>query len=221
MATYFITAIDTDTGKTVVTGLLAKYLAAAGKQVFTQKIAQTGCDALSEDIVEHRRLMGVELNEDDKSGLSCPYVFSLPASPHLSAELEGKSIDPQKIKAATDILATKYELLLVEGVGGIQVPLTRDYMVSDYLADMKYETILVCSSKIGSINHSLLSLEHMKQKGIRLRGVIYNHYPYEDERIVKESAAFIKEKMQGLFADAFFAELLPGDIFKFHSEVKF
>ena len=93
MPTIAITGIDTGVGKTLITGLFARHLRAAGHSVITQKLVQTGCAGMSEDILLHRRLMGIDLTDADRQGITCPYVFALPASPHLAASAEGRVID--------------------------------------------------------------------------------------------------------------------------------
>ncbi len=97
MKKIFITGIDTDVGKTIVTGLLAAYLNQKGIYTITQKIVQTGCTEFSEDIRVHRQLMKLNLCNEDRSGLTCPYVFKYPASPNLAAKLENTKIEVQKI----------------------------------------------------------------------------------------------------------------------------
>ena len=98
---YFVSGIDTDIGKTVVTGVLAKQLLQQGKSVITQKPVQTGCQDIAEDIVVHRKIMGIPMQEADKQGLTMPEIFSYPASPHLAARLDGRALDLDKIRTAT------------------------------------------------------------------------------------------------------------------------
>ena len=88
MTVLFISGIDTDIGKTIATGLLAKALYQKGHKVITQKLVQTGCRDIAEDLITHRNIMGMPLQRIDKEGVTCPYVFSKPASPHLSSALE-------------------------------------------------------------------------------------------------------------------------------------
>ena len=105
----FISGIDTSVGKTAATGAIAKALAEAGKKVITQKMIQTGCEQISEDIEEHRRIMGIPFTEEDREGLTCPYVFTYPCSPHMAAAKDGRTIDLRVITEATEQLCERYE----------------------------------------------------------------------------------------------------------------
>ncbi|MDP6523592.1 MAG: dethiobiotin synthase [Kiritimatiellia bacterium] len=183
----FVTGIDTGIGKTVAVGLWAKYLADQNQSVITQKIVQTGSQKPAEDIVVHRKLMEIPLVPEDVSGLTCPYIFPVPASPHLAARLSGQEIEPARITEATESLARIYDNLLIEGVGGLHVPLNDSVTVLDYLAERKYPTILVTSSRLGSINHTLMSMELLRSRSVPLLGLIYNRFENEDERIVADS----------------------------------
>ena len=189
-----VSGIDTDIGKTVVTGLLAKAISQRGQSVITQKVAQTGCQGIAEDIVRHREIMGVDLLPEDIAGLTCPYVFQKPCSPHLAAELENRTIDLKRVSDATQRLAADYQHVLVEGAGGLLVPLTRKTTFLDYLESMGYPLIVVTSPRLGSINHTLLALEVASKRGIHVRGLVYNCYGAHD--------AFIKNDSRNIFADA-------------------
>ncbi len=186
-----ISGIDTGIGKTMVTGLLAKALLLHGKNVITQKIVQTGCEGISDDILEHRRLMSIGLQEVDREGLTCPYLFRYPASPHLSARMEGAEIDVMRIRRATLLLQKRYELVLLEGVGGLLVPLAHDLLFADYVRDAGYGLLLVTTPRLGSINHTLLSIEACLKRGIPLRGVIYNCFENVDTLIADDTREVI------------------------------
>lgn len=220
MSTYFITATDTGIGKTVVTGLLAAQLKSSGKNVITMKIAQTGCEGISEDIIEHRKAMGVELFEEDKNGTTCPFVFKTPASPHLAASIENVEIDVEKIIYALTSLEEKFETVIVEGVGGLLVPLNNEYTVSSFVQINEFETFLVTSAKLGSINHTLLSLEHIKINKIPLKGVIYNHFPKTDNLIQADSSSLFRQYLNENFPRAFFAELTLDGKLVFESDIE-
>jgi len=183
-----IIGIDTDIGKTVATGLVGRYLLGQGKRVITQKPVQTGCLGLAEDILVHRRLMGQELQPEDRQGLTSSYVFAKPCSPHLAASLAGQVIDPAVIRQATRTLADRYELVLLEGAGGLHVPFTEDLTFLDYLEQEGWPLIVVSSPRLGSINHTLSTLELARHRGLRVLGVLYNRYQESDPVIAQDSA---------------------------------
>ncbi|MFH2122578.1 MAG: dethiobiotin synthase [Pseudomonadota bacterium] len=184
-----ITGIDTDIGKTVATGLLGRWLLGQGKRVITQKLVQTGCGGrTADDILVHRRLMGQELQPEDHQGLTCPYVFAKACSPHLAASLAGQEIDPALIRQATRTLAARYELVLLEGAGGLHVPLTAELTLLDYLEQEGYPLIVVSSPRLGSINHTLSVLELCRNRGLSVLGILYNRYQESDPVISRDSA---------------------------------
>ena len=166
MAVYFISGIDTDAGKSIVTGVIARTLLQKGVHVITQKFIQTGCVGISEDILKHREIMGIPPQEVDRDGTTCPYVMTYPSSPHLAAEIDRVEIDVERIHRSTEKLAAAYDVVLLEGAGGLYVPVSRQYLTIDYIQEYKHPLILVSSSKLGSINHTLMSLELCRLRGI-------------------------------------------------------
>lgn len=189
---FFVSGIDTNVGKTIATGLLARTLAAKGHSVITQKMIQTGCTRVSEDIEMHRRLQALPLQGDDLDGLTCPYLLSYPCSPHMAAEKEGVAIDPDVITRATEQLRQRYEYVLLEGAGGLMVPNRPDALTIDYIRERNYPLILVANGKLGSINHTLLSLFAARQYGIEVRALVYNTYPQEDKLIEQNTLDYLQ-----------------------------
>lgn len=192
-----VSGIDTGIGKTVATGLLARWFKDNGIKAITMKMAQTGCSTMSEDIVEHRKLAGQEMVEEDAMGITCPYVFSVPCSPHLAARLDGRIIDTEVIAKASEQLANDYSHVLMEGVGGLYVPLNDSTMVIDLCAEKKWPVILVTGPRLGSINHTLAALEALDRHNISLVGLIYNldGSRSTDPRIVDDSRRLFSERM--------------------------
>lgn len=182
---YFVSGIDTDAGKSYATGLLAKQLMKDGRNVMTQKFIQTGGDII--DIKIHREVMGMELTEDDKNGITCPVIFSYPASPHLAAMIDNKEIDYEAIKKSTDYLSKKHDILLIEGAGGLHVPLNGRYTTIEFIKEKGYPLIFVTSGKLGSINHTLLSLEACRNRGIEVAMVLYNRY-FDTDKVIGDDA---------------------------------
>lgn len=183
MSVLFISGIDTDIGKTYATGLLAKALMHQGVNVITQKLVQTGVSVnsdsgemnIADDIVTHRQLMNLPLQPCDLNFITCPYRYEKPASPHLATRLSGEVLDPKLITSATKRLQAEYDLVLLEGAGGLLVPITEQLLILDYIAAQGYPIVLVTSGRLGSINHTLLSLEAIKARGLSVHSVIYNH----------------------------------------------
>lgn len=187
----FITGIDTNIGKTYATGLLARALAQQGKRVITQKMVQTGCTGISEDIEMHRKLQGIPLTVEDSEGLTCPYIFSYPCSPHMAAKQDGRDLDMIVVTAATHHLQTQYEYVLLEGAGGLMVPNDCHSLAIDYVREQGYPVVLVTSGRLGSINHTLLNLFACQQYGISVRAVLFNLFPTTDALITANTWEYL------------------------------
>lgn len=206
---YFISGIDTDAGKSYCTAWYARQLAQNGKRIITQKFIQTGNTGHSEDIDLHRRIMETGYLPEDREGLTMPEIFSYPCSPHLASRIDKRPIDFNKIERATKELARRYDTVLVEGAGGLMVPLTEEFLTIDYVAEKQYPLIFVTSGKLGSINHTLLSFEAIKNRNIRLDTVLYNLYPtVEDKTIQDDTMQYIKNYLAKHFPDTAF-EAVP------------
>lgn len=192
----FITGIDTNIGKTFATGIIARTFAEKGKKVITQKMIQTGCTEVSEDIEMHRHLQGIPFTEEDKAGLTCPYIFTYPCSPHMAAARDGRQIDLSVVTEATRRLQEEYEYVLLEGAGGLMVPNDFHSLTIDYVKEQGYPVILVTSGKLGSINHTLLSLYACKQYGIPVKALVYNLCPPTDALITDNTLEYLQQYLQ-------------------------
>ena len=183
MSVLFISGIDTDIGKTYATGMIAKALMQQGINVITQKLVQTGVAinpdsgemGIADDIIIHRQLMNLPLQPCDLNFTTCPYRYEKPASPHLSAALANATLNPEIITKSTQQLQQSYDVVLLEGAGGLLVPITEQLLTLDYIAEQGYPVVLVTSGRLGSINHTLLSLEAIKVSWLSVHSVIYNH----------------------------------------------
>ena len=182
-----IAGIDTGVGKTVATGLLARSLRETGRSIITQKLVETGGSGASADILRHREIMGMPLQDVDRDGTTCPYVFGYPASPHLAAAKEQRVVEAAVIDEATRRLQKKYDIVLLEGAGGLLVPLNRELLLADYLQERSYPLILVSSSRLGSINHTLLSIEACRKRELQLNGLLYNRTGGNDNVIADDT----------------------------------
>ncbi|MDY2917095.1 MAG: dethiobiotin synthase [Muribaculaceae bacterium] len=193
----FVSGIDTDAGKTYATAWLQLRLMDEGKSVITQKFIQTGCVGTSEDIEAHRRLSGTGPMPEDAEGLTAPIIFSYPASAQLAARMDGREIDLGVIDRAREELARRYDVVLVEGAGGLMVPITDTFMAIDYAVSRNLPVALVTNSRLGSINHTILSLEALRNHGAKLHSVLYNTwYDKDSAPIAADTQAFIRRYIE-------------------------
>lgn len=194
---YFVSGIDTDAGKSYATGVLAAAWREEGRRVITQKFIQTGCgadcDAVSEDIALHRRIMGTGLLPEDLDHTTCPIRYSYPASPDLAARIDGRKPRLSLIRRSTGKLLQSYDTVLIEGAGGLMVPIDGLYTTLDYIEDNHLPVILVTNPKLGSINHTLLSLGMCMARGVEVDMLVYNHYPYTSDEITEDTRRFLIE----------------------------
>ena len=183
-----VTGTDTGIGKTVVTGLLAKELASQGT-VVTQKWVQSG-DLDSPDISTHDTISN--LNYDRKYIIDRQvYSFNDPVSPHLAARLANQTIETELLKSATHRLADKFDTVLVETSGGIMVPLSESVTTGDLVADMKLPTIVVVPNKLGTINHSLLTMQYLTHHKVPIIGFIINQFDVKQSQLHADNPKII------------------------------
>lgn len=209
--TIFVTGIDTDAGKSYATGFLANIIAGKGRAVMTQKLVQTGNESRSEDIELHRSIMHLDICHEEYA-LTAPMIFTYPSSPHLAARVDGREVDIDAIDAAREALEAKYDTLLVEGAGGLMVPLTDRYLTIDYVADRRLDVALVTNAKLGSISHTLLALEAIERRGLNLRYLLYNTHFDTDPVIAPETRSYIRRYVAERFPGAEWIEVPSIDL---------
>ncbi|MFH1846046.1 MAG: dethiobiotin synthase [Candidatus Omnitrophota bacterium] len=199
----FITGTDTGVGKTVIAGLLGRFLSENGIKTVTQKWIQTGCKNFSGDILEHTKIMG---EKKSLAKASCekrvPYILDFPASPHLSALLERKKIQISRIEKAFWSLAEHFDFIIVEGAGGFLVPINDKKTIADIVKKLKLSVVIVAENRLGAINQTLLTIEALKSRGIEIIGIVFNRLrKSEDDLILKDNIktveTFSGEKILG------------------------
>lgn len=172
----FITGTDTGVGKTFVTAGLLRAFNKMGFTVCPMKPVETGCGTFNGRLVPADALKLVSANEaDEPLKLINPYRFKQPLAPAVAAELEGAVIRKQDILSAYKKLSKKYDITIVEGAGGIMVPVFRKYLFLDLIKDLNLPLIIVARPGLGTINHTLLTIEAARNRGLRILGVIINH----------------------------------------------
>ncbi len=190
----FIAGTDTGVGKTMVTGMLADYLLENDRTVITQKWIQVGCGRLPRDIDTHLKLMKRRREDFEKYlPLMTPYLFKLAASPHLAARRDKRSISVDRIKRSFASLTKDFDTVLVEGTGGVLVPVNETMLLIDIVRELGLPVLLVAGNKLGAINHTLLSIEALRSRGIKVAGLIFNNISKGTERsILKDNPRIVE-----------------------------
>src|SRR3990170_290150 len=173
---YFITGTDTGVGKTFVTAGIAVVLKEKGVNVGVMKPVETGCaekerELEPQDALFLKKAAGVS----DELDLINPYRFKACLAPSIASKLEGKNIDLNRIKECYDTLASKHSLMLVEGAGGLLTPINEAYTVADLIKLLNLPIIIIAASRLGMLNHTLLTVRHAQSIGIRVAGIILNY----------------------------------------------
>lgn len=190
----FITGTDTGVGKTIITGCLAKYLLDNNYNVITQKWIQTGCvGGHSCDIKLHLKIMGRDKNYI-KNYLShiCPYTFKTASSPHLAAKIDNRRIDINKIINSFKLLSDRFDVVVVEGVGGALVPVNKNLLVIDIVKELNLPVLVVVQNKLGAISHTLLTIEALNARKINILGLVFNNYKSQNRKILIDNPYIIK-----------------------------
>lgn len=181
----FVTAIGTDVGKTYVSALLVKKMRDLGYNCGYFKPALSGAEEINGEIIPGDcayvlKTAGINKKPQDVAS----YIFKTAVSPHLAAEIEGVTIQENKIKKDFEVLKQEFDYIIVEGAGGIICPFNLDknnqLLLSDVIKSLDLDVIVVATAKLGSINATVLTTEYIKSQGINVRGIILNNYNPND-----------------------------------------
>jgi dethiobiotin synthetase len=183
MRGFFVTGTGTEVGKTVVAAVIARSLVAAGARVAVFKPASSGLeDGREPDHALLRR--GADSTQRDDEIV--PYRYDAPVSPHLGAKLAGAQIDPARLLAAARRASGRADFLVVEGVGGLLVPLTLGYLVRDLARELGLPVVIAARPGLGTINHTLMTIEAARAVGLEPALVVLTPWP-GDPSVVERS----------------------------------
>ncbi|MBM7702770.1 dethiobiotin synthase [Metabacillus iocasae] len=207
MSGLFITATDTEVGKTVITGGLAGVLRQRGYHLGVFKPIQSGHKAKDER-GDAARLKAMSSVDDDVEAI-CPYSLEEPLAPQLALKRANKQVTVDDLVKHYDAFLTKYDLLLVEGAGGLAVPYTTDDLLIETIKAFNLPLLIVARGTLGTVNHTLLTIEHARQHGIEVAGVILCHYDESQVERVLENKEMIEQ-----YGDVKVVGMLPslGDV---------
>jgi dethiobiotin synthetase len=196
----FVTGTGTEVGKTVVAAAIANTARQSGNRIAVFKPAVSGLVdyplapetwASAPRLPDHAllRLAAGSTQGDDEVA---PYRYGPPVSPHLAAELAGERIDPDLLRGAALDATQDADLLVCEGVGGFLVPLTPAYLVRDLARDLRFPVVIVAEAVLGTINHTLLTIESVRTAGLEVASVVLNRWPADPSAIERSNLETIE-----------------------------
>jgi dethiobiotin synthetase len=175
----FVTGTGTEVGKSVVAAAICAAAGAEGIRVAAFKPVVTGLDEPAGDWPRDHELLASAASAGQSPEDVAPYRFGPPVSPHLAAELAGETVDPEHLVAAAREQAAHADALVCEGVGGLLVPLARDYLVRDLIGELSLPVVIAAPPGLGTINHSLLTIEAARAVALRVQAVVLTPWPSE------------------------------------------
>lgn len=194
---FMVVGTDTDVGKTFVSAAIARQLTAEGVRTGVYKPACSG--SVADESTGQPRWNDVELLRQAIGATElpteriCPQTFHAPLAPPVAAEKEGRQIDETLLLEGVRWWETQAEFLIVEGVGGVLCPLSREQLIVDFAEKLKYPLLIVARAGLGTINHSLLTIEALQQRGLTIAGLILNDV---DPELSDESRLSNAEQIQ-------------------------
>jgi dethiobiotin synthetase len=193
---FFVTGTDTGVGKTYVACQMIKHYIGQGKKVVGMKPVAAGCDLINGEWVnEDVELLKQASNVNAPNALINPYCFKEPIAPHLAAKHESNEIDLKIIEAAFNQLCKLADVVIVEGAGGLMVPLNEQNSIVDLIQLLAIPVVLVVGVKLGCINHTLLTVDSLKSRDINLHGWVPN--PIERSMLFQsENIVTIEKKLK-------------------------
>ena len=197
----FITGTDTGVGKTFVTACLTTFLREQKMNPIPYKPIQsgaikTGQGLIAEDVEVYRKVLGFT----DKQEKYCSYALERPVSPHLAAKKEGRKISFEEIGGHFNALKNNHDFIVVEGAGGLGVPLIEEkdriHLTGELIQQLQLPILLVTHPGLGTINHTLLSVSYAKSLGIPVLGLIVNQWPEQPTEMAKDNIQMIEKLCQ-------------------------
>ena len=180
MKSLFITGTDTDVGKTVISAGMSRAISDQGINIGVMKpFAAAELQSSSEFQSEDTEILAKAARVSDPEELLNPQFFPIPASPYTASKTLDMKVDLEKVLEKFEELKKSHDMMLVEGMGGIMTPILEDYFVADLIRDMRLETIIVIRSKIGTVNHTLLTNKICDDYKIPVKGIIINNFDSE------------------------------------------
>src|SRR4051794_4016482 len=188
----FVTGTDTEVGKTVVAAAICAAAVDRGISVAAFKPVVTGLDEAEGEWPRDHELLAQTANAGQTPDDVAPYRYGPAVSPHLAEQLAGDALDTDGLVEAAEAQAERADALVVEGVGGLLVPLTNDYLVRDFAGELSLPVVIAARPRLGTINHSLLTIEAARAVALRIQAVVLTPWPDEPESIHRSNMETIE-----------------------------
>jgi dethiobiotin synthetase len=184
----FVTATDTEVGKTVIAGAIAHYFFRRGKRVAALKPFASGCVHRREGLVsEDAEFLASCCDSRFPLDMIAPLRYREPLAPAVAAERAKEPPDWAAVQRSIDLMQGDADVMIVEGVGGIMTPLDNKHTALDLAKWLGMPAIVVARAGLGTINHTLLTLDALRRSGVKVAGVVINRYPAESASLAEES----------------------------------
>jgi dethiobiotin synthetase len=187
----FVTATDTEVGKTAIACGLAHALVATGLDVGVAKPVQSG--ALAGDPEGDTMLLRAAAGVDDPPEEICPFSFEAPLAPLVAARLAGRSLGLDAVVSVVERIAARHEIVLVEGAGGLLVPVGEDWMIADLATRLGLPLVVVARAGLGTVNHTLLTVGEARRRGLTVAGVVLNGRRVDPDRSIDTNPELIEQ----------------------------
>lgn len=184
----FITGTDTGVGKTLIAGGIAAVLRQQGLKVGVFKPIASGCRDEGMLISDDTEFLAMCADADYSLSVISPVTYKTPAAPITCIQLEGRDIDYEEIATAYTYLCDNTDVVIVEGIGGALVPIDAEHMVMDLAVEFNLPTVIVARPNLGTINHSLLTVNAVRDAGLPVAGLVISGYNAMDATIDEETA---------------------------------
>jgi dethiobiotin synthetase len=185
---FFIAGTDTGVGKTIMAGVMIKALSFLGHRVGAMKPVESGCGREGEVLVPFDGMfLKQSAHMDEPVRLVTPCCFETPLAPLSASEIDMKEVDTAEIRKAFNVLSANYSAMIVEGIGGLMVPVKKDYYVVDMAKEFGLPLLLVARPGLGTVNHTMLSIRCALNEGLEVAGVIFNYSKPPEESLAEKT----------------------------------
>ncbi len=195
----FVTGTDTEVGKTVIAGGIARVLKDKGQEVGVFKPVASGCRSDRGALVSpDAEFLAHCADSSETLDQICPVRFREPLAPEVAVQRGAEPIELEIIRTYYNRLAAGKEVMIVEGIGGLLVPLSQELLVADLAGQMDLPLLIVAKPGLGTINHTLLTIEAARARGLRVAGIVINSYVADTASVAEETNPAAIERASGV-----------------------